>query len=61
MISRLSITRRRSLVNKLLCFLFGHRLVMTQVEGYGHESVEYQIMYFKCDRCGYKKQKREDY
>lgn len=49
------------MIKKFLCFLFGHQLVMTQVDAYGHESVEYQIFYFKCFRCGEKRQKREDY
>ena len=48
-------------IKRLLCFLFRHKFAMTRFEHYGHESVEYEIQYFECSRCGKKKQEREDY
>lgn len=52
---------RNIMIKRLLCFLFRHKFVMTRLEHYGHESIEYEIQYFECSRCGEKKQEREDY
>ena len=49
-----------TMIKKLTCFLFRREFITTGVEDYGHESIEYKILYFKCFRCGKKKQERED-